>query len=135
MSDRLFTSQAANHVFVTVAPAIAKLLQWDATAKYKWEQQFFHSNLNFVVVTFLTKIQNWCSKTNKKLVKTQLSKNLDGKNYYCLKNLDGKTHYHPKILTNHKKRGKQQNFLLTFFINTILNFGQEWFLSVLSNPH
>ena len=30
-------------------------------------------NLYFAVVTFLTKIQNWCC-TSKKLVKTQLSK-------------------------------------------------------------
>ena len=34
----------------------------------------YYSHLNFTVVTFLTKIQNWCYKTNKKLVKTQLSK-------------------------------------------------------------
>ena len=32
-----------------------------------------------------------------KLVKTQLSKKLDGKNYYCPKNLDGKNHYHPSF--------------------------------------
>ena len=31
----------------------------------------------------------------KKLVKTQLLKNLDGKNFYFSKNLDGKNHYHP----------------------------------------
>ena len=34
----------------------------------------YYTHLNFAIVTFLTKIQNWCYKTNKKLVKTQLSK-------------------------------------------------------------
>ena len=35
----------------------------------------YYSHLYFSVVTFMTKIQSWCYKTNKKLVKTQLSKN------------------------------------------------------------
>ena len=34
----------------------------------------YYSHLYFAVVTFLTKIQNWCYTTKKKLVKTQLSK-------------------------------------------------------------
>ena len=32
----------------------------------------YYFYLNFVVETFLTKIQNWCYKTTKKLVKTHL---------------------------------------------------------------
>ena len=56
-----------------------------------------YSHLYFTVVTFLTKIRNWCCITKKKLVKKQLSKKLDGKNYYCPKNLDGKNHYHPRF--------------------------------------
>ena len=34
----------------------------------------YYSYLDLGVITFLTKIQNWCYKTNKKLVKTLLSK-------------------------------------------------------------
>ena len=75
-----------------------------------------YSHLYFAVVTFLTKIQNWCYKTNKNLSKHNCQKNLDGKNYYCPKNLDGKNHYHPRILTNHKKVGSSRiSFSLKFW--------------------
>ena len=37
------------------------------------------------------------------------------------------TYLPSKNFDYHTKIGKEQNFLLTFFINTILNFGQERF--------
>ena len=84
----------------------------------------FYFHINFAVVTFLTKIQNWCCKTNKNLSKHNCQNNLD----YCPENLNGKNiAYHPRILTNHTKSRKQQIFFFTFFTNTILNFGQECF--------
>ena len=77
----------------------------------------YYSHLYFTVVTFLTKIQNWCYIT-KKLVKTQLSKKLDGKNYYCPKNLDGKNHYHPSFWLHDQKLGWEKplpsKFLITW---------------------
>ena len=77
----------------------------------------YYSHLYFTVVTFLTKIQNWCYIT-KKLVKTQLSKKLDGKNYYCPKNLDGKNHYHPSFWSHDQKLGWEKplpsKFLITW---------------------
>ena len=45
----------------------------------------YYSHLYFTVVTFLAKIQNWCYKTTKKLVKPQLWKNLDGKSHFFYK--------------------------------------------------
>jgi hypothetical protein len=56
-----------------------------------------------------------CYKTNKKLAKTQLSKKLDGTNYFCPKNLDGKNHYHPRILTNHKNVGSSRISFSLFY--------------------
>ena len=54
----------------------------------------------------------------KKLVKTQLSKKLDGKNYYCPKNLDGKNHYHPSFWLHDQKLGWEKplpsKFLITW---------------------
>ena len=50
----------------------------------------YYSHLNFAVVTFLTKFQNWCYETKR---------NLNGKNYHHPKILDGKNCYHPRILT------------------------------------
>ena len=54
----------------------------------------------------------------KKLVKTQLSKKLDGKNYYCPKNLDGKNHYHPSFWSHDQKLGWEKplpsKFLITW---------------------
>ena len=77
----------------------------------------YYSHLYFTVVTFLTKIQNWCYIT-KKLFKTQLSKKLDGKNYYCPKNLDGKNHYHPSFWLHDQKLGWEKplpsKFLITW---------------------
>ena len=55
-------------------------------------------------------------------------------NFYCshrwkvlyhTKNLDGKNHYHPRILTNIQKVESSRISFSLFFINTILNFGQE----------
>jgi hypothetical protein len=37
---------------------------------------YYYSNLNFVVVTFLTKIQNWCYKTNKKTCQNTIVKQI-----------------------------------------------------------
>ena len=60
---------------------------------------------NFAVVTFLTKIQNWCYKTKKNL-----------SNHNCQKNLDGKNHYHPRILANHKKVGSSRISISLFLL-------------------
>ena len=47
----------------------------------------YYPHLNFEVVTFLTKIQNWCYKTSPK-------------------NLDGKNHYHPSFWSHDQKLGQ-----------------------------
>ena len=68
----------------------------------------YYSHLYFAVVTFLTKIQNWCYNTQKNLSKHNCQKYLDGKNHYCPKNLDGKNHYHPRIFTTIQKVGSSR---------------------------
>ena len=110
----------------------------------------YYSHLNFAVVTFLTKLQNYCYETNKKTCQnTIVKKNWMGKATTIQKILMGKTTTIQKIwmgktttiqefLLPYKKwevveclqvKKKKQNFLLTFFISTILSFGQECSLS------
>ena len=48
----------------------------------------YYSYLDLGVITFLTKIQNWCYKTNKKLVKTLLSKKFGWEKPLPSKNFD-----------------------------------------------
>ena len=83
----------------------------------------YYSHLNFAVVTFLTKIQNWYY--TKKLPNYNCQKNLDGKNYPCPKKLDGKTTTIQEFWLTIKK-WEVVEFPSHFFINTILNFDQEW---------
>ena len=98
----------------------------------------YYSHLNFAVVTFLTKIQNWCYKTTKNLSKHNCEKNLDGKNhyhpknldgknYYHPKNLDGKNHYHPRILTTIQKVGSSR---ISFSLFLLI-----WFWILVRNAH
>ena len=77
----------------------------------------YYSHLYFTVVTFLTKIQNWCYITKKNLVKTTTVQKFwmgktttiqvfDHMTDHMTKNLDGKNHYHPSFWSHDQKLGQ-----------------------------
>ena len=85
----------------------------------------YYSHLYFTIVTFLTKIKNWCYISKKNLSKHYCQKS------WMVKTTTVQTIWMGKTTTiqvfDHmtKKLGQQQDFHPTLFISTILNFGQE----------
>ena len=92
----------------------------------------YYSHLYFTVVTFLTKIQNWCYITKKNLSKhncqkswmvktTTVQKIWMGKTTtiqvfdHMTKNLDGKNHYHPSFWSHDQKTWTVVGFPSHFF--------------------
>jgi hypothetical protein len=65
----------------------------------------YYSHFYFAVVTFLTKIQNWCS-TTKKLVKTKLSKKFGWEKLLLSKTFGWEKPLPSKNFDYHTKLGK-----------------------------
>ena len=83
-----------------------------------------YSYLHFAAVTFLTKIQNWCCTSKKTCQKTTVKKIWMVKATTVQKIWMGKTTTIQEFWLQYKK-WKVVKFPSHFFINTILNFGQE----------